>query len=311
MVGASPADLLAELAAVERFAPVAGYIVQALLAGGTFAAAFLDSLVRDAEGYLQEAVAAGTIRPSRDPAARAALPGRARHGRAAAVPAPLPAGRTATSPPPLRHYADAATLPALELYTEGLLTDRGLLDAYLADRGEPPAPSRGAAMSAPAVEVRGLTKTFGSARALDGLDLTVADRGGARLPRPERRRQVHDDPRAARPAAGRRRRASGCSAATRGATPSRCTAGWPTCPATSTLWPDADRRRGDRPARPAARRPRPRAPGGAARALRARPDQEGRAPTPRATGRRSRWSRRWPPTPSCCCSTSRRPGSTR
>ena len=59
------------------------------------------------------------------------------------------------------------------------------------------------------------------------------------------------------------------------------------------------RRRGHRPARPAARRPRPAPPRRAARALRARPDQEGAAPTPRATGRRSRSSPRSPPTSSC------------
>ena len=56
------------------------------------------------------------------------------------------------------------------------------------------------------------------------------------------------------------------------------------------------RRRGDRPARPAARRARPEAAGRAARALRPRPDQEGPHLLARATGRRSRWSRRWPPT---------------
>lgn len=40
------------------------------------------------------------------------------------------------------------------------------------------------------------------------------------------------------------------------------------------------------------------------------PRKKGRA-YPRATGRRSRWSRRRPATPSCCCSTSRPPGSIR
>ena len=40
----------------------------------------------------------------------------------------------------------------------------------------------------PAVEVRGLTKSFGAVTALDGLDLTVAAGSGGRLPRPERRR---------------------------------------------------------------------------------------------------------------------------
>ena len=59
-----------------------------------------------------------------------------------------------------------------------------------------------------------------------------SDRRGAWLPRPERGRQVHHDPGAARPAARRRRRPCGCSAATRGATRPSCTAGSPTCPAT-------------------------------------------------------------------------------
>ena len=82
------------------------------------------------------------------------------------------------------------------------------------------------------IHVHGLVKTFGQIRALDGLDLDVAAGRGARLPRAERGRQVHHDPGAARPAAGRRRRRSSCSAATRGATRPRCTGGSPTCPAT-------------------------------------------------------------------------------
>ena len=62
---------------------------------------------------------------------------------------------------------------------------------------------------------------------------------------------------------------------------------------------EPDRRRGDRPARPPARRARPSAPRRADRALRARPDARRAGPTPRATARRSRWSPRSPPTPSC------------
>ena len=58
---------------------------------------------------------------------------------------------------------------------------------------------------------------------------------------------------------------------------------------------EPDRRRGDRPARPAARRASDRKPPRRAdRAVRAGPAQEAAAPTPRATGRRSRWSPRWP-----------------
>jgi len=40
----------------------------------------------------------------------------------------------------LRAYLDRNALPMLELYTEGLFTDSGMLDAYLAGRPPPPGP---------------------------------------------------------------------------------------------------------------------------------------------------------------------------
>ena len=83
-----------------------------------------------------------------------------------------------------------------------------------------------------AIDVSGLVKTFGSFRALDGLELQVATGEVHGFLGPNGAGQVHDDPRPARAAARRRGRACGCSAATRGTTPWRCTAGSPTCPAT-------------------------------------------------------------------------------
>jgi AcrR family transcriptional regulator len=125
-----PRDILAELASVEEYAPVVGYLVQALLAGGSLAEALLDHLVSDAEKYLQHAVDTGVLRPSRDPAARARflvyigvgalLVHLRRHP-------PGPGGPGAA----VRSYTEFIALPALELYTEGLLTDRSWLDAYL------------------------------------------------------------------------------------------------------------------------------------------------------------------------------------
>ena len=84
-----------------------------------------------------------------------------------------------------------------------------------------------------AIEVSGLHKSFGKTVALDGLDLTVAtgEVHGFLGPNGAGKTTTHPGP--ARPAARRRRHARRCSAATRGATPSRCTAGSPTCPATS------------------------------------------------------------------------------
>ena len=70
----------------------------------------------------------------------------------------------------------------------------------------------------PALRTEQLTKRFGRLMAVDGLDLTVRGRRGVRVPRSERRRQVHHHPAAARPGpsdgrpgldlrrAGRRRR---------------------------------------------------------------------------------------------------------
>ncbi len=54
------------------------------------------------------------------------------------------------------------------------------------------------------VRIEGLVKEFGSFRALDGLDLEVRRGRGPRLPRPQRRRQVHDHP--GPPRTGPRRR---------------------------------------------------------------------------------------------------------
>jgi AcrR family transcriptional regulator len=131
MLTAAPGEMLSQLASLEEYAPIAGYIVQALLSGGDLAEAFLESMVRDAEAYLQDAVDAGRVRPSRDPAARARYlvhiglgavlvhlrrRPQSEHDLAAAI----------------RSYADAFALPALELYTEGLLSDRTMLEAYLA-----------------------------------------------------------------------------------------------------------------------------------------------------------------------------------
>jgi AcrR family transcriptional regulator len=126
----APADWLHQLAALDDYAPLVGYLVQALLAGGDLAATLMQRMTEDAEEYLADAVAAGTIKPSRDPAARAAWLVDVGIGAVLAF--------VRRNPPvdgdyrgTLRAYAEAASLPALELYTEGLLTDSTLLDAYL------------------------------------------------------------------------------------------------------------------------------------------------------------------------------------
>jgi AcrR family transcriptional regulator len=138
-----PGALLAQLAELDRYAPLVGYLVQALLAGGDLAATLLARMTTDAESYLQEAVTAGRVRPSRDPAARAAYLVDIGIGAVLSFVRRHPAvdgDHRAT----LRAYAEANSLPALELCTEGLLTDPGLLEEHLqyrADQGAHPAPT--------------------------------------------------------------------------------------------------------------------------------------------------------------------------
>lgn len=135
--GSGPMDLLGQLVLIDQYAPLVGYLVQALLAGGDLAATLLARLTTDAEEYLAQAVAVGHMRPSRDPTARAAFLVDVGVGAVLSFVRrhpPADGDYRAT----LRAYAEANSLPALELYTEGLLTDRSPLDALLASRAQHP-----------------------------------------------------------------------------------------------------------------------------------------------------------------------------
>jgi AcrR family transcriptional regulator len=129
----SPGEWLAQLAVLDEFAPMVGYLLQTLLAGGHLAATLLERMAKDAESYLADAVAAGTMKPSRDPAARASFLVDVGIGAVLSfvLRHPPADGDYRTT---LRRYAEVNSLPALELYTQGLLTDSSLLDAYLTYR---------------------------------------------------------------------------------------------------------------------------------------------------------------------------------
>ena len=151
-----------------------------------------------------------------------------------------------------------------------------------------------------AISVSGLHKSFGRTHALDGLDLEVATG------------EVHGflGPNGAGKSTTIRvllgllradaRHAPGCSAATRGATRSTLHRRLAYVPGDVTLWPQPLRRRGHRPARPAARRPRRSRAGPSCSSASSSTRPRRAAPTPRATGRRSPSSPRSPPTSSCC-----------
>ncbi|WP_199721629.1 TetR/AcrR family transcriptional regulator [Cellulomonas rhizosphaerae] len=131
----SPAQVIGQLATIEQYAPVFAYMVRSLMDGGPAAAQFVDGLVEDAESYLAAGVAAGTVRPSRDPHGRARALVASSVGTLLMTQLDAAAGRAVapTDRPgeAIVAMAEATVLPGLELYTYGLFTDSSYLDAYL------------------------------------------------------------------------------------------------------------------------------------------------------------------------------------
>jgi AcrR family transcriptional regulator len=131
-------------ARIDDYAPTVGYALRSLQAGGPLARAFVDHLTADAAAYLREAVAAGTAVPSRDEDARARFLVRASMGALLLSLTLDPPRGPDDLAAATRRYVDSVALPALELYTEGFLTTRRMLDEYLLYVGDPPGVQAGA-----------------------------------------------------------------------------------------------------------------------------------------------------------------------
>lgn len=129
-----PATWLGQIAEVESYAPLMAYLVRSMQAGGELANMLWQRMIDNVEAYLEEGVQAGTVKPSRDPHARARYLGISGGGgfllylQMHPTPTDL---RTV-----LRDYTNEMVLPALELYSEGLLTDRRMYDAFLAQENQ-------------------------------------------------------------------------------------------------------------------------------------------------------------------------------
>ncbi|OBA76890.1 TetR family transcriptional regulator [Mycobacterium sp. 1554424.7] len=131
-----PATWFARLAEIEEFAPMTAYLVRSMQTGGDLAKMLWQRMIDNVEEYMDEGVRAGTVKPSRDPKARAKYLGITGGGSLLLyiqmhdTPTDLRAV--------LRDYAREMILPALEIYTEGLMVDRTMYDAFLAaeDQGE-------------------------------------------------------------------------------------------------------------------------------------------------------------------------------
>jgi AcrR family transcriptional regulator len=134
---ADPATWFAQLAEIESFAPMMAYLVRSMQSGGDLAKSLWRNMIDNVEQYMAEGVRAGTIKPSRDPRARARFLGMTGGG------AFLLYLQLHDNPTDLRavlhDYAQDMVVPALEVYTQGLMTDSTMYDAFVAQQatGEP------------------------------------------------------------------------------------------------------------------------------------------------------------------------------
>ena len=127
-----PASWLRAVAEIDTYAPMMAYLVRSLQSGSDLAKEFWQRMIDNAEQYLEEGVRAGTLKPSRDPKARAKFLGIISGGGFLLYlqmhdnPTDLRAV--------LRDYGEDMMLPALELYSNGLMTDSTVYEAFLARR---------------------------------------------------------------------------------------------------------------------------------------------------------------------------------
>jgi len=130
--------LLDNIADPSTTAPLLVYMLRAIHAGGHGAQEFLEHLVDAAREVMRASVEAGIVRPSRDEEARL------RYLTYQGMGALLVELLTMPDATPEEFYAAALAsqrnqmLPALELFTEGMLTTRQMLDDYLDYVGDPP-----------------------------------------------------------------------------------------------------------------------------------------------------------------------------
>jgi AcrR family transcriptional regulator len=132
-----PMDFLAQLATVEDYGPVLAYVLRSLQAGGDLARSFVAHMIDDAQAYITEGVAAGTIKPSLDEAARARYLVTQSLGTLLLDHTLHPPADPGDTGAIVRGFLDRNGLVSVELFTVGFLADRGLLDAYL-QYAEPP-----------------------------------------------------------------------------------------------------------------------------------------------------------------------------
>ena len=127
-----PATWFAQMAEIESYAPLMAYLVRSMQSGTELAKMMWRKMIDNTEQYVDEGVRAGTIKPSGDAKARARFLTMSGGGSFLLYlqmhDDPSDLRRV------LRDYSEDMVLPALEIYSNGLMTDSTMYDAFLARR---------------------------------------------------------------------------------------------------------------------------------------------------------------------------------
>jgi AcrR family transcriptional regulator len=127
-----PATWFAAIAEIESYAPMMRYLVRSMQSGSELAKTFWRRMLANTEEYMEEGVRAGTLKPSRDPKARARYLGLASGGGFLLY---LQMHDNPTDMAAVLHdYGEEMVLPALEVYTHGLMSDATMYDAFVAQQ---------------------------------------------------------------------------------------------------------------------------------------------------------------------------------
>lgn len=125
------AHLLEGLTAPGVSATILVYILRVVHAGGPAAHGFLERLMDDARSVMARGVASGLVRPSRDEEARLRYLTYQTIGALVVQFVTMPGATPEQFVASMRDPSSDSILPTLELFTEGLLADRAMLDDYL------------------------------------------------------------------------------------------------------------------------------------------------------------------------------------
>ncbi|HEY4224566.1 MAG TPA: TetR family transcriptional regulator [Pseudolysinimonas sp.] len=134
----SPTETMAMLAELDDFAPMFVYILRSVRDGGEAGREFVEGMIAEAIDFSEDAVREGVIKPSRDPAARARYLVTSALGGLLVQLTLMPDLDLSDMPQAIHRLTESIMLPTLELFTEGVLVDRSVLDEYLASSLGPP-----------------------------------------------------------------------------------------------------------------------------------------------------------------------------